>query len=375
MANKDLVLIIEDNSLNRELLRDILEDDYDIMEAENGKDGLDIILSGRYSISAVLLDLMMPVMDGIEVLEELNKHSLLDIMPVLIVSGDSNPLTETKCLELGVFDFIKKPFVPSVAVHRISNAISLFNYKSSLEDKIEEQTVVLREQADELRKQNIRLQDINEKTIEFLSDVVEARDLESGTHVHRVKTYTRILADKLREKYPEYGLDEEKVRLISLASSTHDVGKIMISDTILLKPGKLTNEEFDIMKQHTVLGCKVLERGKSIWDEIYYNYCLQICRSHHEKYDGRGYPDGLSGDDIPVAAQIVAITDCYDALTTVRVYKPRFTHEEAYNMIMNGECGKMNPKLLDCLTEVRDVFEKIGTEMNKTGYEITGEEK
>lgn len=200
---------------------------------------------------------------------------------------------------------------------------------------------------------------MNEDTIELLGNVVEARSMESGTHIRRVKGFTRLLAEQLKTAHPELGITDEQMGSWAKASDMHDVGKIRVPDNILLKPGKLTSEEFEEMKKHTVYGCEVLESSRHMWDEEYFNLCWQICRYHHEKWDGRGYPDGLKGDEIPLVAQVVAVADCYDALTTERVYKKAFTPEEAYQMIIGGQCGAFNPVVLETLTACEESFREL----------------
>ena len=354
---RDTVLIVEDVELNRGILCDMLEEDYRTLEARDGIEALEVMAAHREEIAVVLLDLMMPRMGGLEVLETMAEQHLLDRFPVLIITGETSPEIEDRCLASGAFDFIKKPFQPSLVLRRTKNAEALFTYKNRLEEQVALQTAQLTRQAEALRAKNAQLREMNEMTIELLSDIIESRNLESGTHVQRVRAFTRILGLRLMEKYPEYGLDRQTVDVIALASMMHDVGKIMISDAVLLKPGKLTPEEFDAIKRHTVLGCEVLDHTSHMWEEDYYTCCLQICRYHHEKYDGRGYPEGLCGDEIPIAAQIVSIADCYDALTNERVYKKAFSPETSYEMIMNGECGVFNPKLMRCLEDCRAEFE------------------
>ena len=353
---RDIVLIVEDVELNRDILSDMLAEDYRIEEARDGVEALEAMDRRGEEIAVVLLDLIMPRMGGLEVLEIMHERRLLEEFPVLIITGETAPEVEEKCLTLGACDFIKKPFMPALVLRRVRNAESLFTYKHRLEEQVALQTAQLTRQAEDLRDKNRRLREMNEKTIELLSDVVEARNLESGTHVRRVRCYTRILAEKLMEKYPEYGLTPEAVETISLASSMHDVGKIMISDVILLKPGKLTEEEFALMRQHTVLGCEVLERTRYMWEEDYARCCREICRHHHEKWDGRGYPDGLKGDEIPISAQLVSLADCFDALTTDRVYKKAYPPQKAFAMLLGGECGQFNPRLTDCLVECEEDF-------------------
>ena len=356
MITRDIALVVDDVELNREILSEMLEDDFKTLEACDGLEALEIIKAHSDDIAVLLLDLVMPNLGGIDILKILREDNLLDKFPVLIITGESSLEIEEQCLTLGAFDFIKKPFNPAVVSHRTKNAVSLFTYKNHLEDLVTEQTAQLRQQTEELQQKNLRLEKTNESTIELLSTVVESRNLESGTHVRRVKEFTRILAEKLKEKYPEYGLTDRYVYLVSIASSMHDVGKIMISDTVLLKPGKLTPEEFDYMKTHTLCGCEVLEHSRHMWDKEYFDLCWQICRYHHEKWDGRGYPEGLKEDEIPISAQLVSVADCYDALTTERVYKKAFTPDKAFEMISNGECGQFNPKVMDCFSSCKEQF-------------------
>ncbi|MDE5819778.1 MAG: HD domain-containing protein, partial [Lachnospiraceae bacterium] len=227
-----------------------------------------------------------------------------------------------------------------------------------LEDQVAVQTQAIRYQYQLLKEQAEELERNNEEIIDILGTVVECRDLESGDHIKRVKTFTRILAEQVMEDYPEYDLTPEKVRIIESASALHDVGKIAIPDHILLKPGKLTAEEFDIMKTHTTRGSELLNNIKDAWDDTYGKYCYEICRYHHERFDGRGYPDKLEGEDIPISAQIVSVADVYDALVSKRVYKDAYGIGAACDMIVNGECGTFSPKILDCFSKVRAAFEE-----------------
>ena len=355
---RNIALIADDVELNRELLSDMLDSQLIPVEAENGKAALDYIEKHKDSIAIMLLDLMMPVMTGLDVLAALKERGLLESFPILIVTGETDAKLEEDCLRAGVYDFVKKPFNPAMVQHRIRNAQSFFAAKYQLEEKVAEQTRILQERNEQLRT-------ANDRTIELLSDIVEARSAESGTHVRRVRGFTSILAKKVCALYPEYGLTEHAVSMITTASCMHDVGKAMIPDAVLLKPGKLTPEEFEIMKTHTVRGCDVLRHSRYLWDEEYYVFCHQICRHHHEKWDGRGYPDGLKGDEIPIAAQLVSVADCYDALTTKRVYKRAYTSEEAAEMILGGQCGAFNPKLLQCFTESLAEFEALAQEYSR----------
>lgn len=349
-------LVVDDVLLNRELLMDMLEDEYSVIEAKDGEEALRIIEQKGGSISVLLLDLLMPNVDGFGVLRGLKKIGAAERFPVLIITGESGQDAERTCLLEGATDFIKKPFNPELVRQRVRNAVTLFEYKNSLEQKVADQTAELREQAEELEIKNRRLKKVNEDTIELLSSVVEARSLESGLHVKRVKLFSGILARKVAELYPEYGLDDKKIKLLESASCLHDVGKISVPDAILNKPGKLTPEEFEEMKRHTVYGVKVIDETKKLWEDEYYELCREICEFHHERWDGRGYPHALKGDDIPISAQIVSVADCYDALTTERVYKKAFPTEKAFSMIMNGECGTFGPKLMAGFKECEESF-------------------
>lgn len=357
MRNK--VLIIDDAEFNREILTEMLEYEYTVISVENGELGLQMLEKYKDEICVVLLDLIMPVRDGYDVLNEMVKNGSIKSIPVLVISGEQSVDVERRCLESGVSDFIRKPFDNSLVIRRVRNVVDLYEYRNRLEEQVELQTKTLKRQYEMICKQAQELRDRNEKITDILAEVVESRNLESGEHVKRVKTYTGILARELMAKYPEYGLTEEKVRIIESASALHDIGKIVISDNILLKPGKLTDEEFECMKTHTSRGGEVLDNIHGVWDETYKSYAYQICRSHHERYDGRGYPDKLVGDEIPIAAQIVSVADVYDALISERCYKKAFTKEQAYNMIINGECGTFSPKMMDCFKSAREKLENV----------------
>lgn len=355
------VLVVDDMEINREILAEILGEEYQVETAENGRKALEIIKERQEELAVVLLDLMMPEVDGFAVLEEMQEKGWIDRIPVLIISGETSVNAERKCFDYHISDFIRKPFDNALVKKRVRNVVSLFQYQRNLEDKVQEQTRTLREQNKLLRLQADKLKKSNTNIIEILGTVVEYRDFESGEHINRVKGYTRILAERLAVEYPEYGLDQEQIDVIVSASALHDVGKIAIPDNILLKPGRLTDEEFACMKTHTTRGGEILQNIRNAWDDEYGKISYQICRHHHEKFDGRGYPDGLVGDDIPIAAQIVSIADVYDALVNERVYKDAFPKEEAFRMITEGECGKFNPKLLECFRIERKAFEELKT--------------
>ena len=354
--NKRKVLVVDDVELNRDILEGILEDDYDVVLAQDGRQALDLIFSMQDDLAIVLLDLMMPEVDGFGVLDEMVAHDLLKKIPVIIITGDNNIESEKRCFGYGIVDFVRKPFDGALVLLRVSNAVELFSYKNALEQKVSEQTEVL-------QKQNARLAWINDKTVDLLASVVEYRDSDSGIHIQRIRAYTKALAKQLMVDYPEYGLTDEVVETMSAASLLHDVGKVAIPDAVLLKNGRLNDEEYNIIKGHTVSGGEIIEGMKGIWDDDFYQMSYDICRHHHERYDGKGYPDKLAGDDIPISAQIVAIADVYDALINKRCYKDSYSKDVAFNMILNGECGTFSSKILDCFGKARFVFEKLADEM------------
>lgn len=357
------ILVVDDAELNRVLLQDILEDEYEIEMACDGEEAIQKLADQQERIGAVLLDLQMPNKDGFAVLEEMRSQRMIDKIPVLIISGERSAETENRCFQMGAADFIHKPFEPSLVLNRVRNAVNLFMYKNQLEEKVEKQTETLRKQYKLLQMQAGKLKESNEKIIDILGTVVEYRNLESGEHIRRVKGFTRILANQLMKDYPEYGLTEHQIEVIVTASSMHDIGKITIPDSILLKPARLTKDEFEYMKSHTTRGCDIINQIKDIWDEEYRKVSYDICRHHHERYDGKGYPDGIKGDDIPISAQIVSVADVYDALVCERVYKEAYSPEVAFHMIITGECGVFSPKLLECFRKARGDFEQLAAKM------------
>lgn len=364
------VLIVDDMELNRDMLAAILEDDYPILQADGGKKAIAMIKKHQDEIAVVLLDLVMPEVDGFTVLEVMKKQSWLKTIPVLVITAESKAEIESKCFEKGVSDFIRKPFDNAIVRNRVKNIVDLFSYKNHLEEKVEKQTETLRKQYRLLVKQAEKLKESNTKIIDILGTVVECRNLESGEHIKRVKSFTRILAEQMMLDYPESGLTQEKIDIIVSASALHDIGKIAIPDNILLKPARLTKDEYEYMKSHTIRGCEVLNDVEGVWDEAYGKVSYEICRYHHERYDGKGYPDGLAGEAIPLSAQMVGLADVYDALVSERVYKNAFPEDEAFHMIVSGECGLFSPKLLECFRKTKKKFEELNQVQKKEQQEM-----
>lgn len=345
---KSKILIVDDSELNRELLRDILQEDYEIEIAEDGEAAVKKLAGMKEEISVMLLDLLMPKVDGFQVLSAMQKNRLTEKIPVLVISGETSAEAEKRCLEMGASDFIRKPLDAVTVKQRIKNILELFEYKRKLEQKVQEQTQLIRKQHQLLQYQVEKLKESNIRIIDALGMLVEFRNTESGQHIKRVKAFTEILARQLMTDYPEYELNEARVKMIVDVSPLHDIGKITIPDSILLKPGKLTPEEIEYMKSHTARGCEILNSIANIWEEDYRQTSYDICRYHHERYDGKGYLDGLKGEEIPIAAQIVSLADVYDALVSERVYKEAYSPAEAFHKIVTGECGIFSPRLLEC---------------------------
>lgn len=350
---KNTILIADDAELNREMIKFIFEEQYDIIEAEDGEQAIKLIQSNSEKLSLIFLDLLMPRKSGLDVLDFMNRSNYINQIPVIMITGEATDETDEKAYEYGAMDIIYKPFAPKVVMRRAKNIMELYEKRIHMEQKLRERTKQLLESKEKLEKSNDFL-------VNALSSVVEFRSLESGEHIHRVKYFTKLFMKYIMQFYPKYNITREQAALIVNASALHDLGKIAIPDSILLKPGKLTSEEFEEMKKHTTYGCELLENFKQEENE-FYRYCYDICRWHHERYDGNGYPDRLKGDEIPIWAQVVSIVDVYDALVSKRVYKDPFAVVEAARMINEGECGVFSPEMLDCFAlakaELFDVTE------------------
>nr|QRW39766.1 hisitidine kinase [bacterium] len=344
IMEKQKILIVDDSEMNRSLLADILEEQYDVVEAENGVEAISLLSRQRADFSLLLLDIMMPEMDGFEVLAYINKYHWNDTFAVIMISADDSPANIKRAYDLGAFDYISRPFDSTIVKRRISNTMFLYARQQRLEK-------IIAEQFHEQEKNNKLM-------ISILSHIVEFRNGESGLHILHVNTITKYLLKQLVRRTEQYPLSKADISLISTASALHDIGKIAISDTILNKPGRLTAEEFEVMKTHSMVGARMLSDLPFEQQEApLVKVASEICRWHHERYDGNGYPDGLKGDEIPIAAQVVALADVYDALTSERCYKKAYSHKEALNMILEGQCGAFNPTLLLCLQEIADTLE------------------
>lgn len=345
----DMILIVDDDEINRAILDNIFSPYYSTDEAEDGEEGLKKILDDPDRYCAVLLDVMMPKMSGIEVLKKLHENELEKKIPIFLITAEANNDTLHDAYHLGVMDVILKPVTPYIVLRRINSVVELFRARKRLGNRVERQNIELLEKAK-------KIIELNQGMIEALSTAIEFRNGESGEHVRRIHDITEFI---FRRTELGKGLTAEQINNISLASIMHDVGKIAIPDNILNKPGRLTPEEFDVMKTHTTQGGMLLEKIPQLRDSGVYEYAYDIARHHHERWDGRGYPDGLKGDEISVWAQVVSIADVYDALSCKRVYKDAFPREKVISMIQNGECGTFSPQLLKCFFEAEEELSKF----------------
>lgn len=352
------ILIVDDSELNRALLSDMLSSDFNILEAENGLEAVRILNEYELEIALVLCDLVMPEMDGFEVLAVMNQKGWIKSIPVIMISAETSGSSIDRAYDLGAIDFISRPFDERTVKHRVSSNFMLSVRYSEMNEMLSSQ--VYQKEKD------------NSLMIEILSHIVEFRNGESGLHVLHVNLITQMLLEHLVKKTDKYQLSKQKIHMISMASSLHDIGKISIPSEILNKPGKFTKEEYEIMKRHTLEGANMLDAIPFHKDAILLKLGYEICRWHHERYDGKGYPDGLKGDEIPISAQAVSMADVYDALTGERCYKPQIDPDVAVQMIVNGECGQFNPLLVECLIEI---LPKLKTELSVVSMSKNAEAK
>ena len=342
--NLPQLLVVDDSEMNREILKEILGKEYRILEACDGNEALEMLEQYGTEISLVLLDIIMPKMDGFEVLAYMNRDKWIEDIPVIMISSEGSESYIRRAYELGASDYISRPFDTKVVYQRVINMIKLYAKQRRLIHLVTDQIY-------EKEKNNRMMTGI-------LSQIVEFRNGESGLHVLHINILTQLLLERLMRKSENYDFSWSQQHMIATASALHDIGKIGIDEKILNKTGKLTKEEFEAMKQHTIIGARMLDSLEMYHDEEMMKYAYEICRWHHERYDGKGYPDGLKGEEIPISAQVVSLADMYDALVSDRVYKKAYSHEKAMEMILNGECGIFNPLLLECLVEVQDKVRK-----------------
>ena len=346
LQNKSQILLVDDSAMSRMILKEILGGDYSILEAENGQECLEKMQAEAGNIALVLLDINMPVMDGFEVLKAMNVNHTIEDIPVIMISSDDSDAAIRRSYELGASDYVTRPFDARIVYRRVTNTIKLYAKQRRLVQMVSDQ---------------IRARENNtDMLVGVLSHIVEFRNGESGAHVRHIRIITELLLHRLLEISSQYPITAEQQDNIPLASALHDIGKIGIDEKILNKPGKLTPEEYEVVKTHSMLGAEMLHQLENFNEQPLLQTAYEITRWHHERWDGRGYPDGLKGDEIPISAQLVALADVYDALTSERCYKKAFSHEKAVQMILNSECGAFNPLLLQCLTDIQaDLKEEL----------------
>ena len=346
LQNKSQILLVDDSAMNRMMLTEILGDSYHVLEAENGRECMEKLQEEAGNIALVLLDINMPVMDGFEVLKAMNANHTIEDTPVIMISSEDSDAAIRRSYELGASDYVNRPFDARIVYRRVTNTIKLYAKQRRLVQMVSDQ---------------IRARENNtDMLVGVLSHIVEFRNGESGAHVRHIRIITELLLHRLLEFSSRYSITAEQQDMIPLASALHDIGKIGIDEKILNKPGRLTPEEFEVMKTHSILGAQMLHDLDNFAAQPLLQTAYEIARWHHERWDGRGYPDGLKGDEIPISAQLVSLADVYDALTSERCYKKAFSHEKAVQMIRNGECGAFNPLLLQCLTDVQaDLKEEL----------------
>lgn len=346
LQEKSQILLVDDSKMNRMILAEILGDGYHILEAENGQECLEKLRAEAGNIALVLLDINMPVMDGFEVLKAMNANHTIEDTPVIMISSEDSDAAIRRSYELGASDYVNRPFDARIVYRRVTNTIKLYAKQRRLVQMVSDQ---------------IRARENNtDMLVGVLSHIVEFRNGESGLHVRHIRMITELLLHRLLEISSRYSITAEQQDMIPLASALHDIGKIGIDEKILNKPGKLTPEEFEVIKTHSMLGAQILYDLDNFSEQPLLQTAYEIARWHHERWDGRGYPDGLKGDEIPISAQLVSLADVYDALTSERCYKKAFSHEKAMQMILNGECGAFNPLLLQCLTNIQsDLKEEL----------------
>ena len=334
---KQKILIVDDSEMNRDILAVMLGSDYEILEAENGLEAIEILQQGMTDIDLILLDIMMPEMDGFDVLGFMKRSHMTEVIPVIMISSESSSSYIEKAYEMGAADYISRPFNALIVGRRVINTLMLYAKQKRLVQMVADQVYE--------REKN------NDMMVNILSHIVEFRNGESGQHVRHIHMMTEILLQHLQKRITKYQITQEDIVRIATASALHDIGKISIPDTILNKPGKLTKEEYEIVKTHSMAGAQMLDALPEYKDTPFVKTAYEICRWHHERYDGKGYPDGLKGEEIPISAQIVSVADVYDALTSERCFKKSFSHEKAMEMILNGECGQFSPLILECLQD------------------------
>ena len=360
--NRHKILVVDDVESNRMILAEIFRRDYQILEASDVKTTLQILEKSSGETAAVLLDWHLSEEDGSRVLEEMKQKGWMNHIPVLVVTAEQSIDTEKQCIGLGAADMIRKPFDSDVIRKRVDNNISLYQHKNHMEEKVQEQNQILRKQYAVMKLQADKLKKSSQQMIDIVCNILEHHYPEFDENTQTVREISRIIGRKVQAHYPEYKLTDADVEAIAELAALRDIGKLLISYHVLFKPAKLTREEKEYMKSHTAKGCEIMKMMKGIQTPDDHRKSMEICRYHHERYDGKGYPEGLKGDEIPISAQIVSVVDAYHALISERIYKRAYPKEEAYYMVLGGECGIFSPKIMECFRMSRREIEAINSE-------------
>ena len=352
MKERTTILIAEDVEINRAILKEMFEEQYEVAEAENGQVAIDYLYSNGEKVACLLLDLVMPVKTGFDVMEYMKEAGMVDAIPIILITGDDSKETEEIAYNYGAADIIYKPYIERVVMRRVKNVVDLYSHKNHMEALVQEKTLQIQEQSKQLKE-------TNEMILDALGSVVGYKTNESKEHTRRIRKFTRIMLKYAAKFHPEFELDEEHIDMIVRATALHDIGKLGIPDEVLLKYGKLSPADERLMQSHTTIGCEILESFSQISDQKFYDYCYDICRHHHERWDGSGYPDKLAGDEISFVAQIVSLVDAYEELVTENAYHTPYTHQTAVQAIMDGEEGVFSPMALECFQLSNEEFQKL----------------
>lgn len=363
--DRQKILVVDDIESNRMVLAEIFRKDYQVLEAADTKAALQVLEEDAGQIAVVLLDWHLSGEDGGKVLEAMRQKGWMGHIPTLVVTAEQSIETERKCIGLGAADMIRKPFDKDVVRKRVYNNISLYQHKNHMEEKVQEQNQLLRKQYSVMKAQAEKLKKSSQQMVDIICNILEHHYPEFDENTQAVREITRIIGRKVQAHYPEYKLTDGDVEAIAELAALRDIGKLLISDHVLFKPARLTKEEKEYMKSHTAKGCEIMNMMKGIQPLDYHKKSMEICRYHHERYDGKGYPEGLKGDEIPISAQIVSVVDAYHALASERIYKRAYPKEEAYYMVLGGECGIFSPKIMECFRMSRKEIEAIGEEERK----------
>ncbi|WP_415720953.1 response regulator [Photobacterium ganghwense] len=364
-SSKPTLLVIDDIPENLTLMYQLFKDDYKVKGANSGVRGIAVAESVNPDL--ILLDIMMPEMDGYEVCRRLKHNPVTRDVPVIFLTAKVDRIDEQKGLEMGAVDYVTKPINPEIVKARVKTHVALKIASDLLKGKNEALEKEVERRTSEILRQREELHAIQDVAFYAMVSLAETRDNETGNHIRRTQTYIKLLAEKLREN-PGYStdLDDNTIGLFYKSAPLHDIGKIGIPDNILLKKGKLTPEEFDVMKTHTTIGFEAIENAEKISGQPmkFLKCAKEIAYSHHEYWDGSGYPQGLAGNNIPLSARLMAVADVYDALISKRVYKPAFTHQDAVQLILSGKGTQFDPDIVDAFIEIADELYEVSLRYN-----------